>query len=260
MRCPKCGFISFDQVESCSKCGKNISKVVALLNGTAVSVVPPRFLQFDVDETEPEKTEGIDESTELAPEEDETSMAEDSNQKIEFSFDEDAGPEENIEADEVKIDLGMEDISLEETVPEETAPSEEIDLGDLEDDARQEDSTTALGDEEPKAPDLNFDEIDISDLAPSEHETDDLLLNETVAEEAVAEEAVAEMSEEEQATSKQGGIGLEDLKLDGLDLDPSSRPVQGDTEPGKIASAVKTGTALDDFEIDLGELLDDKKE
>jgi hypothetical protein len=52
MRCPKCGFISFDQLPKCVKCGKDYSGIAQLLHGTAFSVTAPLFLKIqDVDET-----------------------------------------------------------------------------------------------------------------------------------------------------------------------------------------------------------------
>jgi len=44
MRCPKCGFISFDHLTSCAKCGKDIADVASELQGTSINVEPPMFL------------------------------------------------------------------------------------------------------------------------------------------------------------------------------------------------------------------------
>jgi uncharacterized OB-fold protein len=44
MRCPKCGFISFDHLSSCSKCGRDISEVASELQGTSIKVETPMFL------------------------------------------------------------------------------------------------------------------------------------------------------------------------------------------------------------------------
>jgi hypothetical protein len=46
MRCPKCGFISFDHIDVCLKCNKDISKVTSQLEGTTYNVAPPAFLKF----------------------------------------------------------------------------------------------------------------------------------------------------------------------------------------------------------------------
>ena len=44
MRCPKCGFISFDHLTSCAKCGKDIAEVASELQGTSINVETPMFL------------------------------------------------------------------------------------------------------------------------------------------------------------------------------------------------------------------------
>jgi hypothetical protein len=44
MRCPKCGFISFDHLTACAKCGKDIAEVASELQGTSIKVEAPMFL------------------------------------------------------------------------------------------------------------------------------------------------------------------------------------------------------------------------
>ncbi len=46
MRCPKCGYISFDHLEQCLKCKKNIKAVSDNLHGTVFNVAAPTFLQL----------------------------------------------------------------------------------------------------------------------------------------------------------------------------------------------------------------------
>jgi hypothetical protein len=46
MRCPKCGYISFDHLEQCLKCKKNIKAVSETLHGTVFHVAAPTFLQL----------------------------------------------------------------------------------------------------------------------------------------------------------------------------------------------------------------------
>lgn len=47
MRCPKCGYISFDHLDTCLKCNKEISKASDSLRGTAFNVAPPSFLKIE---------------------------------------------------------------------------------------------------------------------------------------------------------------------------------------------------------------------
>ena len=46
MRCPKCGYISFDHQETCNKCQKYIGDVVADIKGTTFSAKAPSFLKI----------------------------------------------------------------------------------------------------------------------------------------------------------------------------------------------------------------------
>jgi hypothetical protein len=52
MRCPKCGYISFDHLEQCVKCKKNIKAVSDTLPGTVFNVPAPSFLHLDLNSDE----------------------------------------------------------------------------------------------------------------------------------------------------------------------------------------------------------------
>ena len=253
MRCPKCGFISFDLVETCGKCGKNISEEMGLPPGTTTHIEPPRFLRLDAVKAEPETQAGVEEEMEFETEEAVMDMEEESSREIEFSLDDEP------ETEEVEMDLSTADISLEETTPAEVAG--EIDLGEIEEPPQQEedDFTIDLGEEEPaeqagEEPKFDFAEIDISDLAPAEKETDNLLVVESVAEVIVAEEAPAASSARARLAA------LEDLQFKGIDLETQAISAQDAVPAGKISSSIKTGTALDSFDVDLGDLFADEKE
>ncbi|OGR05406.1 MAG: hypothetical protein A2520_04675 [Deltaproteobacteria bacterium RIFOXYD12_FULL_53_23] len=45
MRCPKCGYISFDRQISCSKCNHDLAAVAEQLKGTVGKAAPPLFLE-----------------------------------------------------------------------------------------------------------------------------------------------------------------------------------------------------------------------
>ena len=151
MRCPKCDFVSFDLLESCVKCGKNISEAAKELAGTVVGVGAPSFLKVAGVGTASEKSAGIDteESLDLGVEGEEESM--------DFSFDDESSVETESEA--VEMDLG--------------------EIGDEEADAEID-----LGAEETPDFDFGVDEeeaIGISDLAPAD-ESDEVQLGEFVEE------------------------------------------------------------------------------
>ena len=145
------------------------------------------------------------------------------------------------------MDLGAEgeeesmDFSFDEE-PSVEASSEEVgmDFGEV---AEEEaDVEIDLGAEEPSDLDLGSDDeevIGISDLAPAEEEL---------------EVDVEEVEEELEAVG--AGQGLGDLQVDGIDLETTP----GVDDPGKVVPSVKTGTALDDFDFDLGDLLTGKKD
>ncbi len=259
MRCPKCGFISFDLVETCGKCGKDISGEMGLPKGTTTYIEPPRFLRLDAAKADPEEPEGVEEEMEFETEDAVMDMEEESSREIEFSLDEEPARAGEPEIEEVEMDLGMADISLEETSPAEMAG--EIDLGEIEEPPQQEeeDFTIDLGEEEPveqadEEPKFDFAEIDISDLAPAEKETDTLLVAESVAEVVVAEKAPAAPS------ARTRSAALEDLQFEGIDLETQAISAQDAAPAGKISSSIKTGTALDSFDVDLGDLFADEKE
>ena len=44
MRCPKCGYISFDRQKSCGKCSNDLTAVAEQLQGTLSKAAPPFFL------------------------------------------------------------------------------------------------------------------------------------------------------------------------------------------------------------------------
>ncbi|VAW40851.1 hypothetical protein MNBD_DELTA04-1042 [hydrothermal vent metagenome] len=249
MRCPKCGFISFDLVETCGKCGKNISEEMGLPPGTTTPIEPPRFLRLDAVKAEPEAPAGVEGEMEFEMEEAVMDMEEESSREIEFSLDDEP------ETEEVEMNLSTADISPDETTPAEAAG--EIDLGEIEEPPQQEedDFTIDLGEEEPaeqagEEPKFDFAEIDISDLAPAEKETDNL----SVAEVIVAEEAPAAPS------ARTRSAALEDLQFKGIDLETQAISAQDAVTAGKISSSIKTGTALDNFDVDLGDLFADEKE
>ena len=218
MRCPKCSFVSFDLLESCVKCGKNISEAATELQGTVVATEAPSLLrvagagasQGVSEDTVSEDTVGVDseEALDLGAEGEEESM--------DFSFDDE--PSVEASSEEVGMDLG------------EVADTEEADV------------EIDLGTEDTPDLDLGSDDeevIGISDLAPGEEEL---------------EVAVEEVEEELEAVG--AGQGLGDLQVDGIDLETTP----GVDDPGKVVPSVKTGTALDDFDFDLGDLMTGNKD
>lgn len=162
MRCPKCGFISFDHLTSCTKCGKDTTEVATELQGTSIKVETPMFLSgalaaftereetFEEHAMEAEADEGIDFSMgEEVAEEEAFEMAE-AEEEVDFSFEE--------EAEEAA------DITLAEAEAEEAGavePEKEADVV-LEAEAEEEPETAAAVE--------SFDELDFMGVADDEEE------------------------------------------------------------------------------------------
>ena len=247
MRCPKCGYITFDHLETCTKCGKNIAAVSEALSGTVFKAEPPAFLQFKVHETDTAPDDSID------------LLQEDSETEVHFSFDDEESVSDNfLDDDDIEFDFldEMQDSSVSQADNDDGGA--EFDMALFDDDSAElvlDEGGEAVG-EDQDGPQLDFSELDISDLAPPAVEEGDLTSLELTLEETDAPIAPAPASGQ---PSLGIGAGLEDLQMDGLDLEMPSLPPVGSATGKKMRPTVKTGTALDDFDIDLGELLSEKK-
>ena len=259
MRCPKCGYISFDHLDSCRKCKKKISGAVADLKGVVFEAVAPVFLALEPKEPDLETEEGEvhqfdEESVEAEEEGVELSLGEDEiedDAEIVMDLGDDEGLDLDLGVEEEKIDGEGLDLDFDEL--EGATPEGEITLDFDEKEQEQVDS------KDESLP-LDFGEIDISDLAPPDEGGGEEVLAETLSldEEPVPEIALAE-GPSDTAFPAPSGSGLEDLQVEDLDLGAASPLVAGSKAGDKLMPSVKTGTALDDFEIDLGDLSSDEK-
>lgn len=222
------------------------------LAGTASSIAAPSFLNFAHTPKEVE-AENVGEAvlSESQPGGEEADL--------DLSLTEELAEEESIDLDsedDADIDFSLEadeEVDLVLDTDEEAGVKSEITM----DFAADEVETSAAEDEGLQ---LDFGEIDISDLAPPAEDAD-IQPEETLAlekESAPVTEAVVS-SADTASLSVAPGSGLEDLQVDGLDLEAPSPLVAGSKAGHKLMPSVKTGTALDDFEFDLGELLEKDK-
>jgi len=249
MRCPKCGYISFDQQKSCVKCSADVAAIADQLQGTVSNVQAPFFLGSVLGVQEE------DFSGTISP-----SPAEDDSLDL-GELEADMLPEENalagLEPAEVDLDLAgapLDDEDLGEAVLPPTSGLADIDVSDLIPPADADLAELSFGVEEDadalkeeSAEDEVMEEFDL-DLSPLD---DDLLIpEEAQAEQAVAEEdsasAPAETEDEEIIDlsslmdlddDERSGPGGEDSDSVDLDLtldDLAGEPVQGgeDSEPG----------------------------
>lgn len=227
MRCPKCGYISFDNVEKCLKCKKNIAETSKLFQGSVLNVATPVFLnvaleeeEVDIpiggDEADDEEFEITDPDLDILLEDEEESSSE---VKLELEGD---GGSELAALDELNDELSEIEAFSEEEEEEEAVS---LDLGML-DEADGE--STGLNLEVP-------DELaDISDLSPPEK---------TPAPEAPAEEPDFDI----------------DLGDFGDSLDEAATAAAAAQPPRQEKKPQETKLSLDmdedlDFDLDLGGL------
>jgi len=164
MRCPKCGFISFDHLTSCTKCGKDIAEVASELQGTSIKTESPMFLSaalaafadreesFEEHAMEAEVGEGIDFSMEDEPVEEEAVAAAEAEEDIDFS----------IEQEEEQADISLAEAEAEEAAGTEEETEESVDLA-LEAEAAEEAESEASEEE-------TFEELDFMGTPEEEEE------------------------------------------------------------------------------------------
>jgi hypothetical protein len=165
MRCPKCGFISFDHLTSCKKCGKDIAEVASELQGTSIKTESPMFLSpalaafadreesFEEHAMEAEVGEGIDFSMEDEPVEEEAEAAAtaEAEENIDFS----------VEQEEEESDMSLAEAEAEEAAGAEEETDESTDMA-LE--------TEAVEEAAPEAAEESFEELDFMGTAEEEEE------------------------------------------------------------------------------------------
>ncbi len=262
MRCPKCGYISFDHLESCVKCNKDISATSAEINGTVLNYLAPAFLQFSSDQDDGQASMDNTATDEVVQD-----VVESDGMETEFALEKESAVEDfDLDMPEIELDLDESGVEEESDFILDLDDDEEdvvMELSDLEEAAPKdefilEDDESGAG-EESAMPDLDFSDLDISDLGPNADESEVPVLEEAFETQS-AEPVAAVVDESPPSLDSGAGSGLEDLQLDELDLDVTATPVSGSEANKKQSIAVKTGTALDNFDIDLGELFPDEKE
>ena len=68
MRCPKCGYISFDHLATCLNCSKDFSDLTSATRGTTYSSASPLFLKFS------RNTDPVEDDSGLEPIQDEGTL------------------------------------------------------------------------------------------------------------------------------------------------------------------------------------------
>jgi len=252
MRCPKCGYISFDHLETCKKCHKYLGNTTAEINGTTYDAAPPLFLTIAAPE------EQADPLAAQQTEEEETySMFSD---KTIFEMQEvsefDKENSENVQEQEPEPEryeiefAGFDDGSeIEEENAAAMPANEEFAL-------EEEDPAEGI---QPSLPSMDFGDLDISDLAPPAAEQAGPIHFESPPALTDLEPVAVLSPPAPQPSVSNNQVSLEDLNTSGLDLEAPARLVSGSAASKRFFPSVKTGTALDKFDIDLGNLFTDNK-
>lgn len=137
MRCPKCGYISFDHLEVCVKCKKNIKAVSSTLQGTVFQVQAPSFLHLQPRQAEDEVDDVMVADSEEYVDDDLAILIEEPQEgDREIEFGQESPPELNVEAAgdsaeneeeerEIEIDFSQFGGADEETSPVAAEPAPE---------------------------------------------------------------------------------------------------------------------------------------
>lgn len=227
MRCPKCGYISFDHLENCLKCGKEVKKAADELHGTVFNVAPPSFLKFEV--SEPEET--------------------DSDFEDQFEGD--------IDMDAIDPDL---DILLDDEEPEIEADGLSA-LGDLSDDAGFE-ITDDLDDSQDDDISIDFNQFEDAEIDGQEEEgttevdldlPDELTDISDLEPQMQEEEPIAEVAAESTDS-------FADLGSDDFDLDLNLGGLGDEEEPAAPATPPAVPEAVEEeLSLDLDMSLDEEE-
>ncbi|MBW2029105.1 MAG: hypothetical protein JRJ31_08525 [Deltaproteobacteria bacterium] len=242
MKCPKCGYVSFDYNQACPKCTKDISSEQQKMNLPPFRPDPPMLLGSLIGEADESQSLGIaDDSSEIEFQSD-TMMTFDETAVVEgdeMAFGDSGAIEEGDVSFEGADAIGEDEAGL----------SDEEDLGlELElDDAGGEgssgDSTATIPEEDVVADFPLEDQDDSSEIAVDEIAFDDLEDDEEAPPDRAGQEPSLEPGKEDQGSDSDsldldlGPEGELDLDLDDLELDDGSdrqnAPQEADSGPGE---------------------------
>jgi len=261
MRCPKCGYISFDNVNECLKCKKNIKSASDFVRGTTFNATAPAFLNINNYSENEEDTDTLDlfeDETESAP------SAGFVDRDLEVLLSEDDGSEDDEDVFELKDD------AEEESAADDEDREIEIDFSKFESSVTSKEEDILLDDSDSKEKEIEIsipEELnDLSDLAPPASVA---AMDSPVAEKAPAKPAPAVDSGEIDLDSLDFDLGLDDsldegpvaakssddddtmLSLDEIDFSDSLSVDLGEVKAKTNQSDINMDDDLD-FDLDLG--------
>jgi len=249
MRCPKCGYITFDYISSCSKCKTSFKNVTGEFQGTSINVTPPSLLGSVTKNNPPIGEVSVDEMLEGH---DFDLSIEDTQHDISSDVNNTGGLNHNSPVSA----SGLDDLEFDEmpSLEESLTPIEDDDeiptLIPVSDETDNVDTNPRL---ERLASDLS--EIDLSDLVSSsgtsnneddipslysiDSEADEIPTLEPLVEDELSD--ITSFSQSE--TSHDDNVSSDEIDLQDLDL-PSDLDLDDDI------STLLDDTNLDDFNLD----------
>lgn len=252
MRCPKCGYTSFDKQERCPKCKKNIAAATAALVGTVASAPPPAFLRIALPEQETEHADAaMDIDIELNIDDDAQEYSSGDDEL--FSFNEDEQTEEALQPlDELPDDDGIDlrltdDFGVSPAMQQEPALDLELDLAL--DDVPLSSAETKTDTMPASLPGLDLGELDLSDLQAPQADSN------RAVETGPALSLDNPDADVKLATSSSPSAGVQDFSLEDLHLEGLEDKPVAPVSDATYQPSLKTGTALDNFNFELDELL-----
>lgn len=181
MRCPKCGYISFDRQRTCGKCSNSLTALAEQINGTTSKAAAPFFLGGVLGRQESADAEpdyDSDEEETLSLDELEDDIQQTDEDELDFAG---APLDEDELEDQPLPSLGLEDIDMSDLMPpqEEEAEDEEepvLSLGDEPEEASappvQDEEDTLMGIELPSLePDTMMNVDDTENLLGGREDT-----------------------------------------------------------------------------------------
>ncbi len=260
MRCPKCGYISFDRQKSCGKCGNDLTAVAEQIQGTAGKAAAPFFLAAVLGQQTPVYNE---QSSALHEDEDEEALVLDEleaeapvadEEELDFAG---APLDEDDLQDQPLPSLGLEDIDVSDLVPPQEEKEEEelvLSLGEEHTEASlaQGAEDSLMGMDLPSLEPEDLFEVDAHETLPGDRG------NETEPSSATEDEEIIDLSSlmgfEE--TPANPAAATEDREV--LDLSFGDEPEElhlsledGEPPPAPAEAPKKTASTLADIP-DLG--------
>jgi hypothetical protein len=164
MRCPKCGYISYDHLTACAKCGRDVSELAAELQGTSIKTEAPMFLSGALGGFSGEEEETFEEQAlEADMEEGIDFSMEEEGEDVDFSIEEEG---------EEEADISLAEAEAEEAATMEAGEDVDFDLGVEEEELPEEKMTEALAAEAEESEEAEeaetggvFEELDLSGTA-----------------------------------------------------------------------------------------------